>query len=432
MRSNLALATLGAALSASFWLANADFQSDLQIVKSHVASNFNQTFRQPSGSLVFPYLVPSGPYNELWDWDSFFMGVSLLDYGSLPYLRGSMLNFLDKVDLENGEVQGCLKPTGATGSIYHAKPVLIQGSWIAAATNGTAAEMEAFKKFGAAMQATLDWWERPPQRENTTGLHVWHDQMQTGADDLVTSQCTSPYSIFCWREKVDAFTLASTDLHVFLSREYKAFSNFNKAWSESTSDHKERERLLETATRAETRSQEILAVMHKFMWDQDNGFYTAYNVSTNTQIKNRVFLMGLPLWTKYPKPSQAVRIAKQLMSADMLSPWGIRSTSSLDPLYENQNRILPYSNWRGPVWTNANAMITLGMASYPTLKASAQAIANALTSALANDLRDSGTWHECLSSDTGKGLAAPGFLSWNVLSASLSEWIERGRDPFAV
>ena len=63
-----------------------DFDADLRLVKSHVASNYNQTFREPSGSLVFPYLVPSGPYDELWDWDSFFMGVSLLEYGSLPYL----------------------------------------------------------------------------------------------------------------------------------------------------------------------------------------------------------------------------------------------------------------------------------------------------------------------------------------------------------
>ena len=48
---------------------------------------------------------------------------------SLARQRGSMLNFLDKVDLETGEVQGCLKPSGATGSIYHAKPVIIQGEY---------------------------------------------------------------------------------------------------------------------------------------------------------------------------------------------------------------------------------------------------------------------------------------------------------------
>ena len=149
-------------------------------------------------------------------------------------------------------------------------------------------------------------------------------------------------------------------------------------------------------------------------------------------IRNRVFLMGLPLWTGYPSTEQATRITKQLLKDDMLSEWGIRSTSSKDPLYENENRILPYSNWRGPIWTNANAMLSLGMASYQSLRAEAQMIANNLTSALAKDLRDSGTWHECLSSDTGKGLAAPGFLSWNVLSASLADWIKEGVDPFAV
>lgn len=26
------------------------------------------TFREPQGMLKHPYIVPSGPYNNLWDW----------------------------------------------------------------------------------------------------------------------------------------------------------------------------------------------------------------------------------------------------------------------------------------------------------------------------------------------------------------------------
>ena len=45
---------------------------------------------------------------------------------------------------------------------------------------------------------------------------------------------------------------------------------------------------------------------------------------------------------------------------DMRSDWGIRSTSSSDSRYSNANIINPYSNWRGPVWVNVNAMIIYG------------------------------------------------------------------------
>ena len=44
--------------------------------------------------LQYPYLVPAGPYEEMWDWDSMFMGVALSDYGAIPYFTGTFMNFL--------------------------------------------------------------------------------------------------------------------------------------------------------------------------------------------------------------------------------------------------------------------------------------------------------------------------------------------------
>ena len=48
----------------------------------------------------------------------------------------------------------------------------------------------------------------------------------------------------------------------------------------------------------------------------------------------------------------------------MLSAVGLRSTSSDDPRYNNENEIVPYSNWRGPMWVNANALTAYGLARY--------------------------------------------------------------------
>ena len=84
------------------------------------------------------------------------------------------------------------------------------------------------------------------------------------------------------------------------------------------------------------------------------------------------------------------------------------------------------------MWVNANAFLLLGMASYVQLKPQAETVARRLVHALADDLRNSGTWHECMSSASGKGLAAPGFLSWNTLGAQLLQNVQNGVDPFRI
>ena len=57
----------------------------------------------------------------------FFTGVALLKHGSGRYFAGTFANFLDHTNVSDGQVQGCLLPSGA-GTIFHAKPVVIQGA----------------------------------------------------------------------------------------------------------------------------------------------------------------------------------------------------------------------------------------------------------------------------------------------------------------
>ena len=93
MRNPVGPGVLFASLHAVIVLA--DINSE--IVWQHVASSANATFRAAKGQLRFPYLVPAGPYDQLWDWDSVHEGVGMLEFGSAPYFAGSMLNFLDWV-----------------------------------------------------------------------------------------------------------------------------------------------------------------------------------------------------------------------------------------------------------------------------------------------------------------------------------------------
>merc|ERR1712167_33837 len=116
----------------------------------------------------------------------------------------------------------------------------------------------------------------------------------------------------------------------------------------------------------------------------------------------------MPLWGGLASNEHAKLVLSNLFKPDMLTEWGFRSTSSSDHRYNNWNEIVPYSNWRGPIWLNANAILLYGCVHYGV--DSAVAVAANVTRALADDLRRSGTWHECMSSESGHGLAAPGFL----------------------
>ena len=177
--------------------------------------------------------------------------------------------------------------------------------------------------------------------------------------------------------------------------------------------------------------------VNRHLWDASLGFYVALNTSAAAEksgtrvVKNRCDDMGFPLWAGMANASQAASIRAQLMASDMLSAYGIRSTSAADPRYNNKNEIKPYSNWQGPVWVVSNAILTLGLARYG-YRTDAMHISSLVVSTLARDLESTATWHEAYSSDTGEGLAAAGFLSWDTLGATWPEHLAAGNDPFAL
>lgn len=292
-----------------------------------------------------------------------------------------------------------------------------------------------FKRFEPQMQAVLEYWQTT-RRDPRTGLHVWHDQLETGCDDLVISTCPSPYSA-CWNPAWHQLTISAPDLLTFLHREHMAFAQFSRAWATAAAAEGptavvgriEQARLERQAATHEGYAQTVADRLNDLLWAGDLGHYVAYNTTAQARVNSRVFLMALPLWAGLANASQAATVTAAVMAGDMLSAYGVRSTSSADPRYTNGNFIVPYSNWRGPIWVNANTMLALGFNcyNYTTL---AGAIGARVVAALASDIRATGTWHECYSAGNGSGLAAPGFLSWDTLGAVLLGNLRNRTDPF--
>lgn len=369
-----------------------------------------------------------------------------------------MSNFLSKVNLSTGEVKGCLTPEGDTPTLYHAKPILIQGSFLAAKyDNGN---YNYFQQFQQQMVALLNYWDNSTTRvDPRTGLHRWHDQLETGADNLVFSVCPSQYSTWCWNEGLDAFTLSSPDLELFIAREHLAYAAFLQKWAAAEDEKEENEKkekmMQKWAVKGEEdekkkktmmkdeiayhnmRAKEISDNMDSLMFTwiddaQTRGYYGGFNTSTQAQITNRVYQAAWPLWSGGTSNSTLIQLAaRELFKSDLWSPFGVRSVSSGDPRYNNDNIINPYSNWRGPIWINVNAILAHAL-NAQGFTAQAQDLSARVVHTLAEDLRATGTWHESYSSETGEGLAAAGFLSWNTLGATLIKDINDGFDPFAI
>jgi putative isomerase len=159
--------------------------------------------------------------------------------------------------------------------------------------------------------------------------------------------------------------------------------------------------------------------------------HQAFNVSSfgRHNVTNRASVMGWPMWAGMATSDQAARIKSELWKDDMLSPWGVRSVSNRDPRYTNANVIKPYSNWAGPIWVNANVVLSYGLMRYG-YKDDAALLAERVVGVLQDDLDSTGTWHEAYSSDTGLGTSAPQFLSWNTLGCAWQEQLIAGKDPF--
>ena len=65
-----------------------------------------QVVKPPSGLLKYDYLVPSGPFHQLFDWDAYFMGVALSYERKGRYLASTVRNFLEYTGSPTSSVNG--------------------------------------------------------------------------------------------------------------------------------------------------------------------------------------------------------------------------------------------------------------------------------------------------------------------------------------
>ncbi len=356
-----------------------------------------RVIRKANGALPYDYIVPSGVYEELWDWDAFFVGLHLISEHKTAgvYLKNWCLNFLHHTE-PDGQTPGGIRPwSGRDARLYHIKPLMGQAAYYASASLGDFAWLEPFwPKFSACVT-----YRERKMSDPATGLVKWWDSMESGADNNAALVRRYHNSV------------AGADVNAFAYLDYKAAAVVAGRLGKRAE-----------AAAFDDRAERLAAAIEAHLWDPDDETYYNYDTVEKARIRRITYSNQLPLWARLAPIDRArAMIGRYVLEpAKLWSPHGIRSLAADDPQYNNENVIKPYSNWQGPIWPHANWMVMHALLFYGFPDAAVE-VAARVTRLCVDDLAKHGMMHENYHADSGEPLAAPDFISWNLLVARMLE-----------
>ncbi|MCL5005003.1 MAG: hypothetical protein M1404_00595 [Acidobacteria bacterium] len=362
-----------------------------------------QIVKPPQGLLKYPYLVPSGPYFQLFDWDTYFMGVALSYDGEGKPLADSIQDFLSFVG-KNADHYGYIPkeiaPDGFWALPEMCKPFLAQGAYRASLTMGS---VEWLRPWYKKLAKTLQFWEET--RHAPDGFYLWLSGPESGVDNN-PAVSTRPADV-----------TEGVDLQCYLYREYRAMSLLaaKLGYSKDASEY---------SGKADT----LRAKVRDDMWSGTEGTFLNIDARTGKKIHVLTWTDFVPLWAGIATKAQARRMIEDylLNPREFWAPYGIRTLSPDDPLYDPR-----HGYWRGPVWVVSNYLIMHGLMNYGCRQAALQ-LATRTQKLLVRDLETTGGMNECYNPDDGAPVAGGHFVSWDLLGEHIVEEAEKDLDPTAL
>jgi len=362
-----------------------------------------QSIRPAEGFIKYDYLIPAGFYKQMWDWDGFFIGCHLVSIGKPEYLKYWVLNFVSAIDKE-GYVAGCVTTQGPRPIFgkFAMKPFLAQGAYFSSVGLNDFSWIEPVFE---GMKMVIRYREKT-QFDEKYRLFFWDNAMQSGADNNVVLS----------NDDREPSAILGVDINVFQYREYFAMAKIAEKLNKK-----------EDAVLFNDKALKLKSAIIKYHWDKEN--YSFWNVRRRDgrKIKRVSYSNFIPLIQKDLLPqSEGKKMIKRYLwnKNHMLATYGLRSLSKVDPDYNNENIIAPYSNWQGPVWPIANYLFFAGLKNYGFDKECA-ALAETLGTMISRDIEKFGSMHEDYNADTGEALAPAaeqskdgkftGFVGWNLL-----------------
>ena len=385
--------------------------------------------KPPRGLLLHEYIVPAGPYFQLFDWDMYFMSVALsYDKVSQP-IDGSVQDFLAfTYEFANwtGYTPREIAPDALWALPEMCKPFLAQAAVRASLTSGDVSwlrgsdpppssdpnyrRLQIYERPDAAPRITyyqklkdmLAFWEN--NRRAGDGLFVWFNGVESGTDNnpAVTDAPSQ--------------TTEGVDLQSYIYREYKALAYLARKLDEPAD-----------ATMYDEKADALKALVQRLMWSEQDGSYWNIDSRSHQFVKIKTWTNFVPLWAGIATAAQAERMIPVLLDpAQFWSPHGVRTLSKDEKLYDPAK-----GYWRGPVWILSNYLMM-----HALLKSGhrneALELADTTERLLIADFQETGGMNENYNPETGAPDAAGHFVSWNLLAEHMKEEAVSGRDPAAI
>ena len=370
------------------------------ITEYHLKQN---VVKPPSGILKHEYLVPAGPYFQLFDWDMYFMGVALSYDGVGKPVAESVKDFLEFVN-SNADWQGYtpreIAPDGFWALPEMCKPFLAQAALRASLTMG---DYEWLRPYFAELTDTLAYWENV--RQSPDGLFRWFNGVESGVDNNPAVS-----------DKPAVIT-EGVDLQCYIFREYEALAILADKLGNSEQAAKYRQKAADLQFRVQQK-----------MWSEQDGMFLNIDSRTGKFVPIKTWTNFVPLWAGIATPQQAQRMIKDhlLNPQEFWAPHGIRSLAADEPLYNPES-----GYWRGPVWVISNYLLMHGLMNYGYYQ-QARELAEKTVALVVQDLTTSGGMNENYNPQTGAPTGAGHFVSWDLLTEHMLEEAVKGTDPTAI
>ncbi len=397
----------------------ADLAQTLADVSAAYAKLQPQSIRPAEGFIKYDYLIPAGFYKQMWDWDGFFIGSHLAQQSpeQAKYLKWWVLDFAGAID-KDGYVAGCITTKGPRPLMgkFAMKPFLAQGAVIASERMG---DYTWVQPIWESMRKVISYREQT-QFDPKWGLFFWENAISSGADNNV--ELTN--------DPNEKSTILATDISTFQFREYKAMAQLADKLGKPGE-----------ATEYRKKAADLKAAMLAHMWFAGEQMFYNIRRDTGKPVKRISYSNFVPLVDDILAEKDAREmIRRYLLNKDfMLAPYGIRSLSKQDPDYNNNAIIIPYSNWQGPIWINANYLNYISLKRYGFNQEAAE-LADTLGKMVVADIKKWGSMHENYDAETGLGLAPTpeqsenhvfsGFVGWNLLAQDILQCEVQGKCEF--
>jgi len=406
MKYSISLFTLIIAMGASAQGGSSE-ELSLLLQKNKVIQHI---VKRPKGILKYEYLVPSGPFDQLFDWDMYFMGVALSYSKTSKPVVGSVKDFLEFV---NGHFEGTfnvegyvpreISPKHLWALPHQAKPFLAQAALMASRESG---DFEWLKTYYPKLKYTIHYWEQ--SRRANDGLFIWFDGLESGTDNSPAVDDQS---------NLDT---EGVDLQVYIYREYLALALIGEKLGDPDA-----QKFRESAAH-------LKEIMLRELWSEEDGTFYNKSTRTNSQIKVKAWTNFTPLWTPtwaqiVPKDKAERMIREHLLSKDEYwAPHGVRSLALHEVKYNPTD-----GYWQGPVWVISNYLMMHGLMNYG-FNTEAKELAQKTVDLLIADLKNTGGMNECYNPETGEPTAGTHFVSWNILAKHILEEATNDTDPTAL